>query len=373
MKEQDLGWDGGWEDAVDSGQGLGDLMLGPVHPYDRNDGYTPAPRWATRTSLGLEANESEVPDHHRSPGVSKPSHSPKPGQRPPKKRRPGKKGSAPRSGRDAATAKALGVSVERVHQLRREHQAVTNRRAITRLPKPERNARVAAELGLTVGELVRFRQAESVSGGPARAQGATPLGGNAPPRRWDDLVRRYNELNERGQLSGTAVQRLNQTCAIVGITPKEANRLRKASTLPASAKRLSVKTPTRLRSVAGGRSSAAGRRRSMARSKTARRLGLTEQQVSAALGVGSANGRAATRSRMGEAGKLGLDRAAVAQVQRVYLRALEATPVERDEASSQFSSLGSRLKLNVDDHVAAAGVCQSCGVPVSVNGFCGCS
>src|SRR4051794_38749843 len=44
-------WDGGWEDAIESGHGLGDLTLDQPHPYDREDGYTPARRWGTRHEL----------------------------------------------------------------------------------------------------------------------------------------------------------------------------------------------------------------------------------------------------------------------------------------------------------------------------------
>jgi hypothetical protein len=44
-------YDGGWEALVDDGHALEDLLIGPVHPYDRDDQYTPAPRWATRHRL----------------------------------------------------------------------------------------------------------------------------------------------------------------------------------------------------------------------------------------------------------------------------------------------------------------------------------
>ena len=47
----DVGWDGGWEDAVDEGEGLEDLMLGPVPPYDLPSSYVPASRWGSRHEI----------------------------------------------------------------------------------------------------------------------------------------------------------------------------------------------------------------------------------------------------------------------------------------------------------------------------------
>lgn len=52
--EKDVGWDGGWEEAVDHGHDLADLMMGTAHPYDRADGYVPAHRWGTRHELASQ-------------------------------------------------------------------------------------------------------------------------------------------------------------------------------------------------------------------------------------------------------------------------------------------------------------------------------
>ncbi|QYG93776.1 hypothetical protein HC251_15985 [Iamia sp. SCSIO 61187] len=50
-EEKDVGWDGGWGEMVDHGHDLGEYMLTAPHPYDRDDGYIPPPRWETRHEL----------------------------------------------------------------------------------------------------------------------------------------------------------------------------------------------------------------------------------------------------------------------------------------------------------------------------------
>lgn len=49
--ERDYGWDGGWEEAVDEGEGLEDFMLGPVAPHDLPSSYVPAERWGSRHEI----------------------------------------------------------------------------------------------------------------------------------------------------------------------------------------------------------------------------------------------------------------------------------------------------------------------------------
>jgi hypothetical protein len=51
MERPEDDYDGGWEAAQEEGDGLEEVLLGPVHPYDRPDGYTPAHRWGTRHEL----------------------------------------------------------------------------------------------------------------------------------------------------------------------------------------------------------------------------------------------------------------------------------------------------------------------------------
>lgn len=152
--ETDSGWDGGWENAADEGEGLAELMLGPNHPYDRADGYTPASRWGTGHDLGLRQDSDQVAASDegnfavRRPGPNAPRRSKKPGS------------TQTRSAeRDLQTALALGTTVGRVANIRHRHDVATKRFA--HLPKNERTRTVAAWTGLTPEQLKRFRAAES--------------------------------------------------------------------------------------------------------------------------------------------------------------------------------------------------------------------
>ena len=66
--EEDFGWDGGWTNAIDHGHGLAELMLGNVHPYDRDDGYIPDPSFATRPEVWKGDQYADGPDNSTDPG-----------------------------------------------------------------------------------------------------------------------------------------------------------------------------------------------------------------------------------------------------------------------------------------------------------------
>ena len=72
MEERDpqSRYDGGWEEAVESGHGLAELSLDPPHPYNRADHYTPEPRWATRHELVSEPFNDEVVAHEERGAVT---------------------------------------------------------------------------------------------------------------------------------------------------------------------------------------------------------------------------------------------------------------------------------------------------------------
>jgi hypothetical protein len=76
MDERDpaYDYDGGWEEGIDTGEGLSDHLLGPVDPYNRKDHYTPHPRFATRPEMRWIKAEDPIenlPSGHVSnkPGV----------------------------------------------------------------------------------------------------------------------------------------------------------------------------------------------------------------------------------------------------------------------------------------------------------------
>ena len=45
------GWDGGYEEAIDSGEGIDDLHIGAEQPYDMEQGHIPYHRFATRPGI----------------------------------------------------------------------------------------------------------------------------------------------------------------------------------------------------------------------------------------------------------------------------------------------------------------------------------
>lgn len=61
MGEED-GWDGGYEDLVDSGDGVEDLYLGNYQPYDMGQGFIPDPHFATRPSVPGRRTQFDIND-----------------------------------------------------------------------------------------------------------------------------------------------------------------------------------------------------------------------------------------------------------------------------------------------------------------------
>jgi hypothetical protein len=51
----DDGWDGGWAEATDGGDGSSDFMLGSAHLYNSGTGYVPADPWASNHSVHGQA------------------------------------------------------------------------------------------------------------------------------------------------------------------------------------------------------------------------------------------------------------------------------------------------------------------------------
>lgn len=372
MTERDEGWEGGWEEAVDGGEGLGELMLGPVHPYDRNDGYAPAPRWATRPGLGLGADDREPIDQRDEARGRSPSPKVEKGrrERTSPARRPSKPPVTQKAERDQRTAEALGLTVDALRKLRRDHQAAANAPGTVGLPKPDREARVAAELDMTVEQLRRFRRVEAdhvgsrtkphqkASRGKSKTKAPTRTVTSATqkgslPATWDEFVVAYKVLEREGVLHGSQELRLKQACSVIGISRKRALKLRAKAVRPGS-KGPALSPARRPALPREGLSTAAIDRRQRARRAVAKTLGLSEQAVSAALAVGATVGPSRTsknRRRAGAARQLGLHEADVQLVQRMYLRVLESTPAVSpgQPPSAASGSLGSRLRQTPDE------------------------
>ena len=47
----DNGWDGGFEDLIDSGEGVEELYIGAEQRYDMEQGHIPYPSFATRPDI----------------------------------------------------------------------------------------------------------------------------------------------------------------------------------------------------------------------------------------------------------------------------------------------------------------------------------
>lgn len=188
--ERDLGWDGGWEKAVEEGEGLAELMMGPAHPYDRGDGYVPDSRWATRHELKskgfadpadlLDANpttaavgrpgptsknrkvrrlRTRAVDHPNAATGQAPNSITRSGPPPPFKA-PQSAGGA-KELRAAFVAEQLGISLPELKVLRRSVAETTA--ATTGVPEPDRKRLIAEQLAINPKTVERYRQAEATA------------------------------------------------------------------------------------------------------------------------------------------------------------------------------------------------------------------
>lgn len=59
-EDADYGWDGGYEDLVDSGDGVEEIYIGPLQRYDMDEGHVPDGRFATRPVVPGRRPELEI-------------------------------------------------------------------------------------------------------------------------------------------------------------------------------------------------------------------------------------------------------------------------------------------------------------------------
>lgn len=186
LDESQIAYDGGWEDGVEAGEGLADMLLGTAHPYDRSDLYTPAHRWGTRHELvGRRFNDpidalderglliEDAPDAvvsamrserikpERPKSVSKASGSAACKQ-------------LTKTERDGKVAGALGVDIKELRRLRRDLSDAEAR--TKRVPSSAREAECARLMRVSPDFLARIRKAEAL----ARGNHGQPKRGSLP-------------------------------------------------------------------------------------------------------------------------------------------------------------------------------------------------
>lgn len=151
--EVDDSWDGGWEDALDSGEGLEDILLGPVHPYDRATNDQPAHQWGSRSGIVPRrfADPADLAIDEDSPSVEDLAFSDVDRRRrvPPGREQPTDRPKLPVHVR-------LGVRRGDAAAFRRLFEQA-GRDLPRELTKRQRRAVRAERLGVTVEELARYQ------------------------------------------------------------------------------------------------------------------------------------------------------------------------------------------------------------------------
>lgn len=150
--EEDFGWDGGWTNAIDHGHGLAELMLGNVHPYDRDDGYIPDPSFATRPEVWKGDRYADGPDNSTDPAW-RAQHTSVAGGRPLRNR--------PQGETEEVGSGRNGTSSDRARVGTRSPRPVAARPPAS---KAERKALIARSLGLSAVDVQRVRRIEQDTG-----------------------------------------------------------------------------------------------------------------------------------------------------------------------------------------------------------------
>jgi len=275
---------------VDEGEGLADVMMGPVHPYDRSDGYTPASRWATRHEIANSAEDIIDTESGRVPsnGGSAPAPlvPPKAASRPvpPRTQQPSPpRKTTSRSERAQKVAADLHITTEELRVLRTR---VGNAQAEARgLARSDALTYVSKHAGLSVEDLLEYRAAESRYPGPRKAMAppkppaqtnrtdartqalkkSNQPGGRTPPppqpnqRKTPLPPTTAAEFKQRWKsvsplLRGTSVEaRIVQAAGHMGITREQCLRLYREAMVGATKSKQSPRvTPKRSAKVTGG-------------------------------------------------------------------------------------------------------------------------
>ena len=302
-------YDGGWERLHDDGHGLADLQLGPVHPYDRPDGYQPAHRWGTRHSLTTRSYNDPV-------GEARPADAEPvalPGGRGSGAGRRGQKGGEVPRAPAAPARNQPGAPVKKglVVASTRAMAPANTRAAVTAAPAPNR-AGATVKKGLVV----------------ASTRAMVPASPRAAP------------APSRAGATETKAGRRESVALALGITEPELVAVRRA--------------------VGGAVAAARGLPKSERNAAVAKRLGWTEEHLfnyfqveSGGPGATSAAARLLVRERSREA-------------------APPATTSAAGRLAPWAVASGPLLAKATPVH-GRPEICSACGVAISVSGHCWCS
>jgi len=226
-------YDGGWESGLDGGEVLTDVLLGPVHPYDRPDGYTPAQRWGTRhevvsqpfadpierieTDGGLDATLTSV---RRAPR-RRTSTVPKPQPQRHAARRQALPAPKPnRQERTERVAAELGWTAIELQDFRRRIAAA--QAALTDIKnKAARLEALAEKVGVDVDVLQRLRAAEARAAAPPPRPVKRDL--RSLPRTQDEMIAATLKLAPRLTSTGYPA-RFFEAGVLLGMTRDEVMR-----------------------------------------------------------------------------------------------------------------------------------------------------
>ena len=233
-------YDGGWESALDGGEVMTDVMLGPVHAYDRADHYTPADRWGTRHQVVSEPFADSIERLERTVGIDddpsatrvvrrippKPARPVSPASRKKSKKKKKKKPEVDAK-RDAAVAAALEWDLSTYNHFRPKLQAAETKHAGISERQARRKA-VAATLGVTVEVIADVHGAEEL----VRRRAAAAVEANKKPKKTelrrvpatrDALIAEMTHLAHRLTTSSYPA-RFFETGALLGMTRSEVQR-----------------------------------------------------------------------------------------------------------------------------------------------------
>lgn len=393
-------YDGGWEAGLDGGEVLTDVLLGPVHPYDRPDGYAPAHRWATRHEVvsrpfadPIERLESDgaldgVLTAERRLGPRPPLAAKKPKA----KRTPPQRQNVPtadtaggkpaRQQRAACVAAELGWTVGELHEFRRRLATAQAGPFEVKENKAARMAAVAAALGVGVDVVRRLRVAEARAAAPAPRPAKRDL--QSLPRTQDEMVAATLSLSYRLTSKGYPA-RLFEAGVLLGMTRDEVmravdNHIPKHQPVPpqapvptpaSAAKATPTKRSTAVPAPPGASPQAAGPVHSKKQRRLmliARRLGVDPTEVSRVR---------AARVRISAELK-GLAPAArrvklAAEVQWPFQWVADLEKMEADASLKVPSSSPAKQKPSMSSAVRSSNFCPACGCRIAVTGWCRCS
>lgn len=380
-------YDGGWESGLDGGEVLPDVLLGPAHPYDRPDHYTPAHRWGTRHEVVSRPFADPIECLESDDGLDEvPAASPRDRPRPApsrtrvkRKRRlsPAAVVKPSREERAVRVAAELGWTLDDLRDFRRrlaQAQAATT--AVK--GKAARDEAVARRLDVGVNTLGRLRAAESRAVAPPPRPAKRDL--TSIPRTQDEMVAVMTSLSHR-LTSKAYPARFFEAGFLLGMTRDEVMRAvdnRVAKSKPVQPKPLKPRPPKAARPAGPPGRSPRPQAQGPAMSKKQQRLAL----IAGGLGIPPAEVSRFRALRAHLSSELkGLAPPArwaklAAEVQWPFQRVADLEQMETAALpkGSQVPAAPQRPKRPAATKVTpSTNFCPACGCRVAVTGWCRCS